>query len=114
EFADLLVVGLGRQRRLLAQQGVALLAQLLVLVRHLLLEFVALLLDLLAHHLGRLGVLQQRLDIDDENVERRRRGGRGRLLRLGRGQQRPQRSNKQQWGKTPRQERHQNLVPKLT
>ena len=53
EIAALLVQRIGRQGRLLALQRISLLPQRLLLVRNLLGVFVALLLDLLAHHFGR-------------------------------------------------------------
>ena len=72
EIASLLVQRFGRKRGLLPLQRVALVAQRLFLVRNLLGVFAALLLDLLAHHLRRFRVLQQRLNVDDHHGQGRR------------------------------------------
>ena len=86
EFAALLVQRFGRQRACCRCNASRSLPQRFFLLRDLLGVFAALLLDLLSHHLCRFRVLQQRLNVDDQHVQgrRRRRAWRGRrLLRLG-------------------------------
>jgi hypothetical protein len=78
EFPTLLVQGVGRHRRLLPLQRITFGPQRLFLMGNLLGVFVALLLNLAAHHLCRLGILQQGLDVDNHYGQGHwRRGQRG-------------------------------------
>ena len=67
EIAPLGVELFGRQRRLLSLQCIPLLPQRLFLMRNILGVFSPLSLNLLAHHLGGLRVLQERLNVDNDH-----------------------------------------------